>query len=122
MVIEAVLQHYGAKIFCVDFVDNHWTALWFGLYQWNSQENKYERRENNEILGRSEYITYTDNYSKKEYPIEPTFESIELSAKKLQILEQDASYGTISIEDLYDETKIENMILSIKNGRKNAKK
>ena len=33
---ESALQHYGAKTYCVDFVDNHWTALWFGLYQFNS--------------------------------------------------------------------------------------
>lgn len=33
---ESALQHYGAKTYCVDFVDNHWTALWFGLYQFDS--------------------------------------------------------------------------------------
>lgn len=33
MLIEAVLQHYGANTYCMDFVDNHWCALWFGLYR-----------------------------------------------------------------------------------------
>ena len=35
IVIESVLQHYGAKTYCMDFVDNHWCALWFGLYRFN---------------------------------------------------------------------------------------
>lgn len=33
IVIEAMLQHYGVRTHCQDFVDNHWTALWFGLYE-----------------------------------------------------------------------------------------
>ena len=33
MLIESVLQHYGADTYCMDFVDNHWCALWFGLYR-----------------------------------------------------------------------------------------
>lgn len=40
---ESALQHYGAKTYCVDFVDNHWTALWFGLYQFNS--GTYKKRQ-----------------------------------------------------------------------------
>lgn len=31
IIIEAMLQHYGGKTKCVDVVDNHWIALWFGL-------------------------------------------------------------------------------------------
>lgn len=34
VVIESMLQHYGCSTRCMDFVDNHWIALWFGLYQW----------------------------------------------------------------------------------------
>ena len=41
--IESVLQHYGAKTYCMDFVDNHWCALWFGLYELNS-DGKYVKR------------------------------------------------------------------------------
>ena len=44
LAIEATLQHYGAKTYCVDFVDNHWTALWFGLYRWNGANKRYEKR------------------------------------------------------------------------------
>ena len=46
LVVEAMLQHYGATTYCVDFVDNHWTALWFGLYEWNSATTQYKIRSN----------------------------------------------------------------------------
>lgn len=42
MLIESVLQHYGGNTYCMDFVDNHWCALWFGLY--NFVDNSYVRR------------------------------------------------------------------------------
>lgn len=42
MLIEAVLQHYGANTYCMDFVDNHWCALWFGLYKF--ENNHYHER------------------------------------------------------------------------------
>lgn len=42
MLVESVLQHYGAKTYCMDFVDNHWCALWFGLYQFKN--NHYFKR------------------------------------------------------------------------------
>lgn len=42
ILIESVLQHYGANTFCMDFVDNHWCALWFGLY--NFVDNHYIKR------------------------------------------------------------------------------
>ena len=29
-----------------DFVDNHWTALWFGLYHWDEVEKTYYLRNN----------------------------------------------------------------------------
>lgn len=46
LLIESILQHYGAQTYCMDFVDNHWCALWFGLYRW---ENKhYKLREDEE--------------------------------------------------------------------------
>lgn len=31
IVVEALLQHYGVPTRFVDFVDNHWVALWMGL-------------------------------------------------------------------------------------------
>ena len=42
MLVEAVLQHYGSNTFCMDFVDNHWCALWFGLYKF--ENNHYHVR------------------------------------------------------------------------------
>ena len=42
VLIESVLQHYGANTFCMDFVDNHWCALWFGLYKFEG--NHYVKR------------------------------------------------------------------------------
>lgn len=33
LVIEGLLQHYGIKTHFIDVVDNHWIALWFGLYR-----------------------------------------------------------------------------------------
>jgi hypothetical protein len=32
-VVEAMLQHYGVRTRMLDAVDNHWIALWFGLYE-----------------------------------------------------------------------------------------
>ena len=40
VVIESLLQHYGDSTRCMDFVDNHWIALWFGLYQWISEKTE----------------------------------------------------------------------------------
>ena len=42
MIIESVLQHYGANTYCMDFVDNHWCSLWFGIY--NFVDNNYVKR------------------------------------------------------------------------------
>lgn len=44
LAIEATLQHYGAKTFCVDFVDNYYLPLFFGLYRWNNDARIYEKR------------------------------------------------------------------------------
>lgn len=48
IIISAVLQHYGAKTNCMDFVDNHWCALWFGLYRYDSNTRRYIKREDKE--------------------------------------------------------------------------
>lgn len=42
VIIESVIQHYGGNTFCMDFVDNHWCALWFGANQFES--GHYYRR------------------------------------------------------------------------------
>ena len=48
IIISAVLQHYGAKTNCMDFVDNHWCALWFGLYQFDTKTRRYNKRKDTE--------------------------------------------------------------------------
>ena len=48
IIISAVLQHYGANTSCMDFVDNHWCALWFGMYSFNPRTRSYIRREDME--------------------------------------------------------------------------
>ena len=44
LLTEAVLQHYGANTRCMDFVDNHWCALWFGLYRFDTVIHRYIKR------------------------------------------------------------------------------
>lgn len=34
IIVQSVLQHYGALTNSMDFVDNHWCSLWFGLYKY----------------------------------------------------------------------------------------
>ena len=48
--IEGALQHYGIPTGFVDIVDNHWIALWMGLYKSRrikkiKEYNYYEKRE-----------------------------------------------------------------------------
>ena len=50
IVVEATLQHYGAKTYCMDFVDNHWCALWFGLYEFNPNGTYVKRTDVDEFL------------------------------------------------------------------------
>lgn len=42
-IMESVLQHYGIATRCIDVVDNHWAALWFGLNEciMSKSINKY---------------------------------------------------------------------------------
>lgn len=57
VLIEAILQHYGAHTYCMDFVDNHWCALWFGLYEFS--QNHYHRRSDNGNLYIYLYVANT---------------------------------------------------------------
>ena len=38
LALESLLQHYGMSTRCIDVVDNHWIALWFGNYDFQSRE------------------------------------------------------------------------------------
>lgn len=48
--VEGLLQHYGVPTKCIDLVDNHWVALWMGLYECQKQVKvdtyyHYQKRE-----------------------------------------------------------------------------
>ena len=48
--VEGILQHYGVPTRCIDLVDNHWIALWMGLYECEKQNKvstyyHFKRRE-----------------------------------------------------------------------------
>lgn len=48
--VEGLLQHYGVPTKCIDLVDNHWVALWMGLYECKKQKMvdvffHYQKRE-----------------------------------------------------------------------------
>ena len=76
-VIEGVLQHYGVKTRYIDIVDNHWVALWMGLYESNTIQDKsvpyyrYQKR----TIPVGEYTTLLANiydkwHLKPKYPTE----------------------------------------------------
>lgn len=100
LVIEAVLQHYGATTYCVDFVDNHWTALWFGLYEWDKVNYRYLLRNNTGCGEEGKYITQSDYMKKKPLPAEPTFETTILDNNKLQELQEHAKHTDVSHDEL----------------------
>lgn len=35
VITESIIQHYGGNTYCMDFVDNHWCALWFGVNEFH---------------------------------------------------------------------------------------
>lgn len=47
-IIEGMLQHYGINTRCIDAVDNHWVALWFGLNKCSTKR-----------IGEIDYATYS---------------------------------------------------------------
>lgn len=100
LVTEAILQHYGSKTHCVDFVDNHWTALWFGLYEWNSSQNKYVVRNESTEPRLNKYIRLDKSIIQKKYPKEPTIDLVEIDEAKIAELKEHASKGTISFDEL----------------------
>lgn len=72
LTMEAALQHYGGKTFCVDFVDNHWTALWFGLYAYDKAEKAYYRRDTTKLPDEDKYLNLqVDLATKICYPDKP---------------------------------------------------
>ena len=56
-VIEGVLQHYSGSTRFLDIVDNHWVALWMGLYQHEDLGKGYSYcRYKKRIIPQVEYL------------------------------------------------------------------
>lgn len=103
IIIEAVFQHYGAKTYCVDFVDNHWTALWFGLYHWDEVEKTYYLR-NNGMQGEKdkEYVKESDFVKTINAPKKPKKTEISLDDSKIEELRECAEKGDIPFDVLVE--------------------
>lgn len=102
LVIEAALQHYGANTYCVDFVDNHWTALWFGLYKWDSKSKIYAIRSNSGDGEDDRWINKSVDMNPKPYPPEPEVETIILQAKEIRKLKQHSENASIAFAEIMD--------------------
>lgn len=126
-VMESVLQHYGIDTHCIDVVDNHWIALWFGQNRYIEVKNinkycRYEPRIKN-IYDIMEYTSLEDeklyqyiillaaNYVEGEQGITITEDLITIdlrSALPSTFLRPHAQHGwvirknTHSPEDTYD--------------------
>ena len=83
IIIEGMLQHYGCKTKCIDVVDNHWIALWFGL-------NKYFALTRKENL----YATYRTRVAIPPYTSDDEYQYlIMICADKGQEVKQGVVYG-----------------------------
>lgn len=73
--LTSIFQHYGIPTQYLDVVDNHWTALWFGLNKYHVHENggmycKYEQRHidyldainQRALLSNDEYEEYAEKF------------------------------------------------------------
>ena len=103
IVTEAAFQHYGAKTYCVDFVDNHWTALWFGLYQWDETKKTYHLRDNS-MQGKkdNEYVKESDFVKTISIPLKPEITAVSLDETKIEKLQECAIKGDIPFSVLVE--------------------
>ena len=86
LAIEAAMQHYGAKTFCMDFVDNHWTALWFGLYKWDKTLGHYTKRTSLKDVEEDNEIIIDEAVKEKPLPPKPILDTdANLSTKEMEI-------------------------------------
>lgn len=100
LVVEATLQHYGATTYCVDFVDNHWTALWFGLYEWDGDNSKYKIRDNTFSGENNPWIAKSEFVQKKDNPPKPLIEKIYLNDNAMQWISYHSGKGSITSKEL----------------------
>lgn len=100
--IEATLQHYGAETFCVDFVDNHWTALWFGLYRWDASKGNYKKRRTAKRPNEDRLIDFDiDIDEESELPACPPPSIIsEIENEKMKLLKKQAHDSGKDIDEL----------------------
>ena len=105
IVIEAMLQHYGAKTYCVDFVDNHWTSLWFGANRWDKKNCRYQRRTPSDYNTITPEICFLEEFTIKENPSMPSETDIVLSPKILTECKEDSEKCGYSCEELMSKRK-----------------
>jgi hypothetical protein len=102
VVVESMLQHYGVRTHCQDFVDNHWTALWFGLYELVKEPM---------LIGKTT-ASYNQYYYKKRMPQLSTFEnypnSLELLEPTLTSLPESPKLNELPNVDDFDIRNISN--------------
>lgn len=125
IITEAAFQHYGAKTYCVDFVDNHWTALWFGLYHWDEVEKTYYLR-NNGMQGEKdkEYVKESDFVKTINAPKKPKKTEISLDDSKIEELRECAEKGDIPFDVLVERciaTKYKRILATWKRQCENIK-
>lgn len=106
-VAESMLQHYGVQTHFQDFVDNHWVALWFGLFEQNkepvpgtpadSKLNQYFYMRRNALL--------PDKKAAPECLSLKTPEYVEVIAPKLEYVLKEEEYT----EDYLSSTLRENL-------------
>ena len=65
--VEGILQHYGIQTRFIDLVDNHWIALWMGLYE----------------CKRMKTINCYYHYQRRDIPIIDTFNGLTITPKDL---------------------------------------
>lgn len=105
IVIEAMLQHYGAKTYCVDFVDNHWTSLWFGANRWDKKNGCYQRRTPSDYNTITPEICFIEEFTIKECSPPPLATDVMLSKKILAECQEDSEKCGYSYEELMNKRK-----------------
>ena len=105
LTMEAALQHYGGKTFCVDFVDNHWTALWFGLYAYDKAEKAYYRRNTTKKPDEDQHLNLqVDLATKICYPDKPqALDEASLTSKQVELCRHITMISKRSYNDVVTE-------------------
>ncbi len=100
LIVEAVLQHYGVATSFLDFVDDPWIALWFGINKWDNSNNCFEIRTNDTEKDGSELIKYIEGDNNL---VEPINENITIASKEIEKLKAVSLQSGKTLESLIDE-------------------